>query len=298
MRAVARVFAGAACGACALCLLAGCAPQAVVDGASPRQQSAALTAGGMTEAEQYVEVRIAFDAELEAQGNVADDFDVLVNGEAPDARTMQVSAEVQGRDVVVRLLPSEQAEQRSGSLYFALYDGLVEVAPRNADGSLARVKAQDGSSNAVMDGAVRGTVPSGVVIAGVQALEGTAERPAEVSFAVQQTASLRCCTWLSFGEGLPAVKLHNHEFTRDFPETVAARLADTINADCEDALEAQADGSVVTVRARTAQEGQRLDAAVIEGLGVVPGESASSLAGEAPDAAQDAQERQAEEERA
>lgn len=254
-------------------LLSGCAPSAVVDEASPRATGASVAAGSdLTESSQYVEVRLTFDRALEAAGEVRDDLDVRVNGEQPDARTIAVEAAVEGSDVVVRLVPTSAADGASSSVYFALYDGLVSVAARADGGGLPHVRVEGGGSNAVLDEGASFTVPSGVRVGAVEAEAADAATGAlaSVSFDVEEFAQLRCVTWFSFGAGLPPVMMHNHEFLRDTPQTCAKRLADTVNANYGDDLEAEAHGARVTVRALAAADGTALGVALAEGAGVDP----------------------------
>lgn len=253
-----------------LLCLAGCASAAVVDDASPHMVDAIISAGSeLTESSQYVEVRLAFDAPLEATGNVRDGLAVLVDGEEPDARTMQVSAEVEGQDVVVRLTPTAAADGSSSSTYFALYEGLVSVAPKAADGGIPQVRVQGGTSNAVAEEATF-TVPTGFAVAEVSAQPGSAAEgvPASVDFTVTEFAQLRCCTWFDFGTG--PIYMHNHEFLRDLPSTAAARLAQTVNARCADQLVAEADGAQVRIQAANVTDGQLLGVEILEGPGVDP----------------------------
>lgn len=261
-----------------LALLAGCSAKATVDGGSPRAVSMSCAAGSdLTETSQYVEARIAFDAPLEASGDVAADLDVTLNGEAPDGKTIAVEASVDGDELVVRLVPAAGADGSNASVYFALYDGDVRIAAKSPDGGLAHVKAAGLSSNAVLDEECEFTAPSGMEIS-VTAAGGPDSAPAAVSEGAQgpwatidfaQFAQLRCCTWFSMGDGLPIVMMHNHEFARDLPSTAAQRFADTVNANYGDALVAAADGSSVTVRAIDASAGP-LDPRVCEGFGALP----------------------------
>ena len=217
-------------------------------------------------------MRLTFDAALEASGNVADDFDVTLNGEAVDSETIAVEAQVDGQDVVVRLAPTASADGKQASVYYALYDGLVQVAAKSDDGGLAHVKAAGGSSNAVLAEPVTATVPSGIKVA-VQAQtagDAAAGVPASVTFAVDQFAQLRCCSWFYFGEGLPIVMTHNHEFARDLPETCAQRIADTINVNYAEWLSATCDGATITVTAAEAVDGQKMTCQLVEGVGANP----------------------------
>ena len=261
-----------------LALLVGCSTKATVDGGSPRAVSMSCAAGSdLTETSQYVEARIAFDAPLEASGDVAADLDVTLNGEVPDGKTIAIEASVDGDELVVRLVPAAGADGSNASVYFALYDGDVRIAAKSPDGGLAHVKAAGLSSNAVLDKACEFTAPSGMEIS-VTAAGGSDSAPAAVSEGAQgpwatidfaQFAQLRCCTWFSMGDGLPIVMMHNHEFARDLPSTAAQRFADTVNANYGDALVAVVDGSSVTVRAIDASAGS-LDPRVCEGFGALP----------------------------
>lgn len=272
-------------------LLSGCTAAAVIDEGSPRCVDSSIAAGSdMTESSQYAEIRMTFDGRLEADGAVADDLEVLVNGKAPDADTMATEAYVDGSDVVVRLVPTAAADGRDRSVYYAFYDGLVSVAARGEGGGLPHVKGADGSSNAVLDAPVSFTVPSGIEIRVVDGVQGDAETgtPASVSFDIEQFAQLRCCTWYSFGDDVPLVMMHNHEFLRDTVQTCADRLAETLSATYGDYYAAEADGARVTVRALDVVDGQRLSAAVVEGRDVnpafgMPGDVDTDSAPGAPD---------------
>ena len=291
------------------CALAGCADAAQVDEASPRLARVAVSAGSdLTEASQYVEARLTFTGELDAAEGYADDVEVLVNGEPSDARTVQASVVVEGADMVVRLVPTEAAAAGGSgtSVYFALYDGLVQVAAKRSDGALAHVRAAGGESNAVLEEAVTFTVPTGVAVkrveteagvaaedeagvaanvvaddeAGVAGAAGTAAA-SSVTFDVTRFAQLRCCSWFWFSDELPLVMMHNHEFLRDTERTCAERLTDTVNDNYGDALAATCEGSCVTVSAKDPAKGP-LAVRVVEGVGIDPqnGAAAVSAAGE------------------
>ncbi len=259
-------------------LLSGCAAKATVDSGSPRVTSMACSAGSeLTEASQYVEARISFDAPIEAKGDVTSDLDVTLNGGAPDSKTISVEAFIEGNDLVVRLVPAAGAGGTSSSVYYALYDGDVRISAVSADGGLAHVSAAGSASSAVLSEPCEFTVPSGIEIS-VSASGGSDSPPASVSDGAQgawatidfaQFAQLRCCTWFYIGDGLPIVMMHNHEFARDLPSTVAQRFADTVNTNYGDSLLAVADGASVTVRAVSAEVGQ-LSPRLCEGFGALP----------------------------
>lgn len=266
--------AGLACLA-AVVMLSGCAAQAVVDESSPRCAGASVAAGSdLTESSQYIEARIAFDKPVELAGDAAGDFEVTLDGEPLDERTMRLEVQADGQDVVVRAVAAEGADGSSPSVYFAVYDGLMRIAPASEDGGLAHVKEQGGASNAVMEAPLEFTVPSGVQIEKLDAgaADPAAGEGAWVTFDIAQFAQLRSCTWFWFADGLPIVMEHNHEFARDLPQTVADRFVQTVETLHADELEAECDGSVVTVRAVEPVEGQQLDVRLCEGIGARPAE--------------------------
>ncbi len=239
----------------------------------------------MTEASQYVEARIAFDAPIEAEGDVAADVDVTLNGEAPDSKTIAIEASVEGSELVVRLVPATGADGSNAAVYFALYDGDVRIAAKSADGGLPHVKAAGSSSNAVLGEPCEFTVPSGMEIS-VAAAGAADSAPSAVADGAQgawatidfvQFAQLRCCTWFYLGDGLPIVMMHNHEFARDLPSTAAQRFADTVNANYGDSLVAVADGPSVTVRALSADAAE-LQPRLCEGFGALPAQGVPGTA--------------------
>lgn len=269
---VLMMAAGIAC-LLALVMMSGCAAQAVVDEGSPRCTGIAVSSGSdLTESSQYAELRLSFDAPLEASGDVAGDLAVTLNGKEPDAKTIDVTAQVDGSDVVVRLTPTGAADGASASVYYALYDGLVQVGAAAENGGLAHVKAAGGQSNAVIDEPLSATVPTGMLITvdGGTTGDAASGTPASVTFTVDRFAQLRCCSWLYFGPGLPIVMTHHHEFARDLPETCAERIAATVNANYGEWLSAECDGATVTVSAVAVEDGQTMDAVLVEGAGADP----------------------------
>lgn len=267
--ATALALAGALVASC----LPGCAARPQVDAGSPRCVSADVAAGSeLTESSQYVEVRLGFDGDVEVVGDAVADLDVLVDGREANPRAVQARAWADGRTLVVRLAPTPAADGSRPSVYFALYGGLVSVAARSEDGGLPHVRATGGPSSAVIPGRVSFTAPSGVRVGDVESVPASAEAgtPATVSFDVESPAQLRCCTWFSFGDGVPMVMMHNHEFLRDTPRTCALRLADTINADAAGTLCAHARGTRVEVSMPAAADGRSLGVEVVEGRDVDP----------------------------
>lgn|GEM_PF-3060356 len=282
--------------AVAVLLGSGCstARTGTVSENSPHLVSATLTSGSdLTESSQFVQVVLTFDQDLEANGDVSGDFQVLVNGSDPDAKVMQESAEVSGRDVTIRLVPTAAADGSKDSVYFALYEGCLSVSAASSDGALTHVLAAEGdgssaaSTCAVMDGSARWIVPSGVSIHVTQQTAGDSSSGtcAQTTFEVTQFAQLRCVTWLSLdasGQGVydasgsvaldsdeltdaGLVLKHNHLFLRDTERGCASDLASAIESAGNGAYTAAADGVSVTVRATSAVTGQTIDPAIVEG---------------------------------
>ena len=288
----------------AACAFGACAGAAQVDEVSPRLAHVSVSAGSdLTEASQYVEARLTFTSKLDATEGYANDVEVLVNGEPPDTRTVLPSVVVEGADMVVRLVPTEAAGAGGSgtAVYFALYDGLVQVAAKRGDGALVHVRAAGGESNAVLEEAVTFTVPTGVAVKRVEAEAGAAEAGADVvadvaaevvaddeagiagiaatssvTFDVTRFAQLRCCSWFWFSDELPLVMMHNHEFLRDTERTCAERLADTANDNYGDVLVATCEGARVTVSAKDSSKGP-LSVRVVEGVGVNPQDGAAAV---------------------
>ena len=294
----------------AACAFGACAGAVQVDEVSPRLAHVSVSAGSdLTEASQYVEVRLTFTSKLDAAEGYANDVEVLVNGEPPDIRTVLPSVVVEGADMVVRLVPTEAAAAGGSgtAVYFALYDGLVQVAAKRGDGALVHVRAAGGESNAVLEEAVTFTVPTGVAVKRVEAEAGAAEAGApgagaevvaevvadvaaevvaddeagiaatsSVTFDVTRFAQLRCCSWFWFSDELPLVMMHNHEFLRDTERTCAERLADTVNDNYGDVLAATCEGARVTVSAKDSSKGP-LSVRVVEGVGVNPQDGAAAV---------------------
>ena len=267
-RPIRALDAAAAIVLAAVVMLCSCsAPEPVVDGASPKCAEAVISAGSqLDEGSQFVEVRLSFDDELSASGDVLSDLDVRLNGEQPDGKTVAVSAQVEGRDLIVRLQPSAAAAQ-GGSAYFALYDGQLSIGAARADGALAHARVQGGESAAVLDRVRWFTVPSGVVLQETGASDG---RDGRVEFEVMRFAQLRCCTWIRFSEELPSVRLHNHQFYRDTERICAQRLVDTLNETYGQWFVAECDGARVSVR--SVDPSIELDVQVIEGEDALPGD--------------------------
>ena len=271
-----------------VCMFCACTIHTQVDEASPTVVDVSISAGSnLDEASQYAEVRLVFSSALEAKGDAASDVNVLLNGEAPDARTIQTSVTVDSDTLLIRLTPTEEAAQGGAgtSIYYALYDGLIQVSAAREDGVLAHLFAAGTSSNATLTSTQTFTVPTGISlekvdVSGADSDEagGVADADvASVTFEINDFAHLRCCAWFWFSPDLPLVMMHNHEFLRDTPRTCAERLCETINENYSDKLSASCDGARVTVCAKDTSI-ETLDARLVEGVGVSPQDDAIFLA--------------------
>lgn len=272
--------AGALLAAPAMGALAGCSARANVTKDSPRYASVDARAGSdLTEASQYVEVRLAFDKELAAADDVARALRVQMDGADPDAKTVAVAAQVQGSDVVVRLTPTDAADGSDPRVYFALHNGVLSVGAAEDDGGLPGVRAASGDADAVLEQPVSCLVPSGVQIEVVSSTPGSAAAgtPASAVFAVTSFAQLRCCAWVQLAPDVDPVMMHNHEFYRDTEKTCASRMAQSISSS-KVGFDAVAEGAQVTVTAREVVDGQVLEPRMLEGAGLDPTKGAANAA--------------------
>lgn len=277
--ALALALALALAAALAPWALAGCAARPVVTGESPACTGAAISAGSdLTEASQFVEVRLRFPCALESDGDVAADLSVMLNGSPPDPKTVSVAASVEGDCVVVRLSPTEAADGSDPRVYFALSEGRLSVSARDGSGGLAHVRAAGAGAVgpcAALPDELGFTVPTGIAFDVVEQAAGDAEAnvPARTRIRMTQFAQVRCCSWFSFGADFPTMMKHNHNWLRDTPATCAANLADMVNHMDESGalgLTAQAQGAYVELVADKAVSGQLIEPALAEGPGVDP----------------------------
>lgn len=284
--------AGRAASACAalLCVLACALSLAscggvTVDEDSPTVSGVSFTAeSDMSETSQRIEVRLEFDAQISVSGDPLDDFEVLLNDEPIDEDVIKLEAEANAEAVTLVLSPADEASEgsSSGGSFFAVYAGKISVASAREDGALPSITGVSGSA-AVLDEAVTGTLPSGLAIQLVSSRAGSeAEgQTAQASFEVTSPALVRAITWFSPDGGETLVLKHNHEFAGADAEDCAANLAEAINeADLVldgTAVSATASGSVVTISAAEAVEGQEFDPVIVEGVGVSGGDYDASM---------------------
>lgn len=289
-----------ACAVCAavlaVCALVGCDGRTgKATEASPQLADASIAAGSdLTEAGQYVEVRLTFDAPVQADGDVSKDFNVKLNGDAVDSKTVALSATVCDGDVVVRLQPTSAADGRSTSVYFAMYEGQLSISPSDSAGVLPHVLAEGdqdtspaGDSCAVMTAPVCFSIPSGVRFATVQTVAGNTATGtcAQTTIQVTQFAQLRCVTWigLSFEGQVPCNRYgaapytvedtedgtltvkHNHLFLRDTQRGCAADLAAAIQNAWGSKVTAEAQGDTVVITAAAPVDGQVIQPVIFEG---------------------------------
>ena len=265
--------------ACAALLLAawalvGCATQVKIDDTSPRVADVQLAATSqMTEASQAVTIRVAFDQPIAADGDVAGDFTLQLNGKEPDASTVKVEARASADAVTFTLSPAAGAAQGAGAgQFFALYQAQFSLASARDDGALPHITGASGSS-AVLDGAIAGTLPSGLAIEVVDSRAGSAADalPAQTTVRVTSPAQARVITWFSPDGGATKLLKHNHTFTSMTAEDAAADLAKVVNGAQGLGITAQAVGDTLTLTATSAVDGQVIDPVIVQGVGVAGG---------------------------
>ena len=258
-----------------LCLVAGCSGAVTVDGASPRVADVEFTAtSSLTEASQQISVRVAFDAQISASGDVADDFEVLLNDEPIDEDAIAFSVSASGEAITFTFSPAEGASTgpSGGGSYFAVYAGKISISPEREDGALAHVAGVSGS-NAVLDEPIEGTLPSGLAIEVTEQVEGSEASGtlAQTTFEVTSPALVRAITWFSPDGGQTLLLKHNHEFSGASAEDCAEDLAQLVNDDASLGLVATATGTMVTLTAQQACDGQLIEPVIVEGYGVSGG---------------------------
>ncbi len=212
-------------------------------------------------------MRLAFDEELEASGDVASSLAIEIDGEEPDASVVAREAFVEGSELVVRLSPTEAADGSSAAVYFALYAGLLSVGAADESGALGTVRAADDGACAVLDDPALFVVPSGLAFDIVSAVEGDEEAGvcAETVIEVSSFAQLRVISWVTLGEDGPVVFKHNHQFLRDTNATAADSLAQAISTGTDGAFTAVAEGRQVTITATEPHDGQLIEPTLVEG---------------------------------
>ena len=258
-----------------LCLVAGCSGAVTVDGASPRVADVEFTAtSSLTEASQQISVRVAFDAQISASGDVADDFEVLLNDEPIDEDAIAFSVSASGEAITFTFSPAESASTgpSGGGSYFAVYAGKVTIEAARDDGALAHVAGVSGSC-AVLDEPIEGTLPSGLAIEVTERVEGSEASGtlAQTTFEVTSPALVRAITWFSPDGGQTLLLKHNHEFASASAEDCAEDLASLVNDDASLGLVATATGTMVTLTAQQACDGQLIEPVIVEGYGVSGG---------------------------
>jgi hypothetical protein len=289
---VVRAVMGMLLVASPLCLvLTGCTSErtGARSDASPSLCTSDIQSGSdLTESSQYVEVFLDFGVPLEADGDVAADLTIHLDGDTLDTQTIAVSATVQGDGILVRLTPTEAASGTSASVYFALYDASLTITAASADGTLSHVLVSDDTSTcAILDTTLSYIVPSGVQIGLLSQTRGdtSSDTPASACFVVTQCAQLRCCTWLSLGEDRASlydasdalriddemfsdgtfVMKHNHQFLRDTVQGCASDLAACIEAAYPDRYTVSVSGADVTVTSNAIVDGECIDPCIVEG---------------------------------
>ncbi len=256
--------------------LAGCSAKIQLDDASPKVSDVKLSADSqMNESSQAVSIVVMFDRQISADGDVSDDFKLLLNGKEPDAATIKVDARASANAITFTLRPSDSASKGAGAgQYFALYQAQFSLASARDDGALSHISGASGST-AVLSGEISGTLPSGLAIDVTAQRQGTSDVPAQATFTVTSPAKARVITWFSPDGGQTVLLKHNHTFAQASAEDAAADLAKVVNA-ANAGLMATARGAEVTITAAEAVEGQVISPVVVEGVGVCGGNYDSS----------------------
>jgi hypothetical protein len=262
--------------------LAACATPVRVDESSPRVASASiLSQGDGTEAGQRVEARLVFDRPLVLKGDALDGLELTLNGAPLDTRVIAVAAELEGdRTLCVRLSPAEGTGDTASARYFALYEGALSIAGRDASGGVARLTgaagqtgAATGQANAVIEQPLLLQIPSGLVIEPVESVTGEASSGtvARASFRVATVPGIRAVSWFEFEPGGERVLVHNHEFISYLDgeagrERYASYLVEPLKRGLGSNYSVSAQGDTVTISAREARDGQVIAPAVVEGV--------------------------------
>ena len=286
MRTCFRVCRAGAVGAAvavallACALLCACGSQARVDEASPRVANVDLaTTSSMTEVSQAIRISVSFDGPISAQGDVAGDFALLINGKTPDSSVVKTDVRANANGVVVTLSPADGAAQGAGAgQFFAMYQAQFSLASSREDGALPHITGQSGS-NAVIDQPIEGTLPSGLAISMDEQRAGSAAEnvAAQTTFTVTSPALARVITWFSPDGGKTVLLKHNHAFAQADAQDCAADLVKVVNAQTGLGISAQAQGAQVTLTAATPVDGQVISPCIVEGVGVFGGSYDGSM---------------------
>ena len=272
----------ALCCAClGVALAAGCSSAQVnVTEESPHLTTSSMAAssdGDNAETSQRIDVLLSAGEGLEASGDIADDFTVLLNGAPVDGSVVKLDVTCEGDKVVFALSPGDDAQGGPGAgEYFAVYQGQISIASARDDGALPHLTSADGLTT-VLPEAVEGTLPSGLAIEVESQTVGSeaSNTPAQAQFEVTEPASVRAITWLSLDGGATKLLKHNHMFANADAETCAADLAKVINA--TGLYTAVCRGATIDVRANEVVDGQVIEPCIVEGFGVTGGEYDGSV---------------------
>lgn len=244
-----------------LVALVGCSSSASRAGDSPIADLSAATVqtgSDFTEGSQFVEVRIPFDRDITADDGAASDLTVTLDGNAPDSKTTEVSVTSSGKNLVVRLTPTANAEGVQSGSYFACYQAQLAISSRDGNGTLGHVTGPDGSA-AVLEGELDLKIPSGMRVKTTGSTKGT------TTVEVTRTAQLRCCTW--FRVGSETFYQHHHLFEQETKASEAASLAESVNENLAGKYRAKAKGARVTIRGLGANAKRKFDVKILEGVG-------------------------------
>jgi hypothetical protein len=271
----------------ALCLLitgipsVSCTSSIEVTDNSPRLVSSSVVSmGDGSEAAQRVVIHLVFDKPLVLDGDALSGLEVKLNGEAIDDKSITISVELEADDTLsVILSPALHAGTTTSPHYFAVYEGLLFIGSREANGGLACVRtagdsdSADSELNAVMSSPTELIIPSGLIIEVAERIAGDSatDTPASATFRVVQVPKIRAVSWLEMEPGGKRALIHNHEFAT-FSDDAAGReryaafMVDSLRrAFGSDCVIAQT-GDTVSVVAQEISDGQVISPAVVEGV--------------------------------
>lgn len=247
-------------------LLCACSSEKQASETSPQfvmDKSSVISSSQLTEESQLVDVTLAFDTAVHAEGDVLADFNITLDDKEIDFKTIALNFETDNEGLLhIRLTPSEKALAGDPQVYFACYQGSLKLAPKNSSGVLAHVLGVD-DAPAVMKQEFNCTIPSGVKIKQLSSKKSSFGKYATTKIKVVQSAQIRCCTWVCVGN--ERFYIHNHSFMRQSPITCASSLAEAISNSSHGAYKAKANGDELTIQAQD-ENAQAFNVSIYEGV--------------------------------
>jgi hypothetical protein len=270
----------------ALCALplGGCTASPTVSEGSPRVAFASVSSSGGTEASQRVELRIVFNQPLIATGPLKDDLLLTLNDKPLDTSAIATAVLLEDENtLLVTLAPAEGTGDTTSAHYFALYEGKLSVAARDASGGLAHLVAAPSAegeggrasrASALINTPLIIQIPSGLVIELAESTVGNVALgvAAQATFRVVEVPCIRAISWIELEPGGERALVHNHDFASYSNnatgcERYAAYLTGPLKRAFGSNYTITAQGDTVTVSATAITDGQLIVPAVCEGVG-------------------------------